>query len=58
MKLSPIFRSPQSYKPALLETFKDFPSSSLGLLSMLLALDPSNRGTAASALQNEVGYSS
>ncbi|OAY71258.1 putative serine/threonine-protein kinase [Ananas comosus] len=53
MKLSPIFRSPQSYKPAILETFKDFPSSSLGLLSMLLALDPSNRGTAASALQNE-----
>uniref|UniRef100_A0A6V7PAM2 [RNA-polymerase]-subunit kinase n=1 Tax=Ananas comosus var. bracteatus TaxID=296719 RepID=A0A6V7PAM2_ANACO len=53
MKLSPIFRSPQSYKPAILETFKDFPSSSLCLLSMLLALDPSNRGTAASALQNE-----
>ncbi|KAF6164138.1 hypothetical protein GIB67_017722 [Kingdonia uniflora] len=31
----------------------DFPSSSFGLLTMLLALDPSYRGTASSALHNE-----
>ncbi|KAF6161881.1 hypothetical protein GIB67_002591 [Kingdonia uniflora] len=31
----------------------DFPSSSFGRLTMLLALDPSYRGTASSALHNE-----
>lgn len=44
----------QPYKSSISEAFKDFPSSSLGLLTMLLALDPSYRGSAASALQNEV----
>ncbi|RVW48931.1 putative serine/threonine-protein kinase [Vitis vinifera] len=47
------FRPPQMYKPSLVEAFRDFPTSSLGLLSTLLALDPSYRGSARSALQNE-----
>lgn len=32
----------------------DLPASSLGLLSILLALDPLYRGSAFSALQNKV----
>ncbi|KAH7675103.1 [RNA-polymerase]-subunit kinase protein [Dioscorea alata] len=53
LKLSSSFRPVQPYKSSISEAFKDFPSSSLGLLTMLLALDPSYRGSAASALQNE-----
>ncbi|KAK9135224.1 hypothetical protein Syun_014554 [Stephania yunnanensis] len=33
------FRPPQPYKPSLIEAFRDFPASSLGLLTTLLALD-------------------
>jgi len=54
LRLSTSFRPPQPYKPNIAETFRDFPSSSLGLLTILLALDPSYRESAASALQNEV----
>ncbi|KAB2603482.1 serine/threonine-protein kinase [Pyrus ussuriensis x Pyrus communis] len=54
LKLSTTFRPPRSYKPNLQEAFKDFPISSLGLLSTLLALDPAYRGSASSALKNEV----
>lgn len=54
LKLCTSFRPPQPYKPSILETFKDFPSSALGLLTILLSLEPSYRGTAASALQSEV----
>ncbi|KAK1315608.1 putative serine/threonine-protein kinase [Acorus calamus] len=46
------FRPPHS-KPSFAEIFRDFPASSLGLLSTLLALDPAYRGSASSALQNE-----
>ncbi|KAJ7974019.1 Serine/threonine-protein kinase [Quillaja saponaria] len=53
LKLSTTFRPPKSYKPSLVETFKDFPVSSLGLLSTLLALDPHYRGSASLALQNQ-----
>ncbi|XP_068656319.1 probable serine/threonine-protein kinase At1g54610 [Aristolochia californica] len=53
LKLSTSFRQPQPYKPSIQEAFKEFPSSSLGLLSTLLALDPVYRGSASSALQNE-----
>ena len=54
LKLPPTFRPPQSYRPSLRESFKHFPSSSLGLLNTLLALEPSYRGSASSALDNEV----
>ncbi|XP_054806146.1 probable serine/threonine-protein kinase At1g54610 [Prosopis cineraria] len=57
-KAAGTFRPPKSYRPCLVETFKDFPSSSLGLLCTLLALDPAYRGTASKALQNQFFYTS
>ncbi|XP_075517124.1 putative serine/threonine-protein kinase At1g54610 [Primulina tabacum] len=53
LKLSTALKPSQSYKSSLWENFRNFPSSSVGLLSILLALDPAYRGTAGSALQNE-----
>ncbi|KAH9757697.1 protein kinase domain-containing protein [Citrus sinensis] len=58
LRLSTTFRPPQSYKPCLFEAFSEFPESSLGLLSTLLALDPAYRGSAASALKNEFFFTS
>jgi serine/threonine protein kinase len=54
MKLPTTFRPPSHYKPSFQEAFRAFPTSSFGLLTTLLALDPTSRGSAASALQNEV----
>ncbi|XP_045809245.1 probable serine/threonine-protein kinase At1g54610 [Trifolium pratense] len=53
LKLSTTFIPPKSYRPSLVETFKDLPTSSLGLLCTLLALDPSFRGSASKALKNQ-----
>ncbi|XP_038886771.1 probable serine/threonine-protein kinase At1g54610 [Benincasa hispida] len=58
LKLAPTFRPPQSYRPSLGELFKHLPSSSLGLLSTLLALEPSYRGSASLALENEFFHTS
>ncbi|XP_022772372.1 probable serine/threonine-protein kinase At1g54610 [Durio zibethinus] len=58
LRLSTAFRPPQSDKPSLIDAFRNFPKSSLGLLSTLLALDPAYRGTASSALKNEFFYTS
>ncbi|XVF39042.1 hypothetical protein PTKIN_Ptkin01aG0003800 [Pterospermum kingtungense] len=58
LRLSTTFRPPQSYKPSLADAFRNFPRSSLSLLSTLLALDPARRGSASSALQNEFFYTS
>ncbi|KAL3513946.1 hypothetical protein ACH5RR_026663 [Cinchona calisaya] len=58
VKLGTTFRPPQTYKPGLREAFRNFPASSIGLLSTLLALDPANRASAASALCNEFFYTS
>ncbi|XP_075483244.1 cyclin-dependent kinase A-1-like [Primulina tabacum] len=54
-KLKPpaTFRPQQQYKPKFRETFSYFPESAFSLLEVLLALDPTNRGSAVSALQNE-----
>lgn len=52
-RLPTTFRPPYAYKPCIREAFRHFPSSSSGLLYTLLALYPSHRGSAASALQNE-----
>ncbi|KAK1293080.1 putative serine/threonine-protein kinase [Acorus calamus] len=52
LRIATSFRPPHN-KPSFAETFRDFPASSLGLLSTLLALDPAYRGSASSALQNE-----
>ncbi|XP_054778866.1 probable serine/threonine-protein kinase At1g09600 [Prosopis cineraria] len=47
------FKPQQPYKRVVAETFKDFPSSALKLLDVLLATEPDDRGTASSALQSE-----
>ncbi|KAI7737160.1 hypothetical protein M8C21_008999 [Ambrosia artemisiifolia] len=52
------FRPPQHYVPSFHEAFSNFPPSSIGLLTTLLALDPSSRGTCTSALQNSFFSSS
>ncbi|KAH7431292.1 hypothetical protein KP509_08G041400 [Ceratopteris richardii] len=48
-----IFKPQQPYKRCIAETFKDFPPSSLELLDKLLAIEPSERGTATDALQSK-----
>ncbi|KAJ1385708.1 Serine/threonine-protein kinase, active site [Sesbania bispinosa] len=48
-----IFKPQQPYKRVVSETFKDFPSSALSLLELLLAIEPKDRATASLALQNE-----
>ncbi|KAF5480711.1 hypothetical protein F2P56_001435 [Juglans regia] len=53
MKLPASFRPPPHYKPSFEEAFSSFPASSFGLLTTLLALYPTSRGSAASALQSE-----
>ncbi|XP_038681663.1 probable serine/threonine-protein kinase At1g09600 isoform X2 [Tripterygium wilfordii] len=53
-----IFKPRHPYKRCLAETFKDFPSSTLALLDVLLAVEPEKRGTASSALQAEFFTSS
>ncbi|KAL2503736.1 Protein kinase superfamily protein [Abeliophyllum distichum] len=58
LKLSTSLKPPMTYKSCLRETFKNFPASSLSILSILLALDPAYRGSAASALQNEFFHTS
>ena len=49
-----IFKPTHPYKRCVAEMFKDFPSSTLSLLEVLLAIEPECRGTASSALENEV----
>lgn len=58
LKLSTALKPPQTYKSCLRETFRNFPAYSLGLLSILLALDPAFRGSAASALQHDFFHTS
>nr|GME04763.1 probable serine/threonine-protein kinase At1g54610 [Ipomoea batatas]GME18339.1 probable serine/threonine-protein kinase At1g54610 [Ipomoea batatas] len=52
------FRPPYAYKSNMTDAFRHFPASSLGLLFVLLALDPAHRGTAASALKNQFFHTS
>ncbi|CAL5209360.1 unnamed protein product [Lathyrus oleraceus] len=58
LKLSTTFIPPKSYRPSLVESFKDLPPSSLGLLCTLLALDPAFRGSASKALKNQFFFTS
>ncbi|XP_027942143.1 probable serine/threonine-protein kinase At1g54610 [Vigna unguiculata] len=53
LKLTTSYRPTHHYKPTYQENFSKFPSSSHPLLTTLLHLNPTNRGTAASALQTE-----
>ncbi|XP_057772923.1 probable serine/threonine-protein kinase At1g54610 [Salvia miltiorrhiza] len=52
-KLSTALKPTQIYRPNLREAFKSFPSAAVDLLATLLSLDPTRRGTAASALQDK-----
>ncbi|XP_077212170.1 putative serine/threonine-protein kinase At1g54610 [Tasmannia lanceolata] len=48
-----IVKPQQPYKRCIAETFKEFPAPSLPLIETLLAIDPSERGTAITALNSE-----
>ncbi|KAL0318921.1 UNVERIFIED_CONTAM: putative serine/threonine-protein kinase [Sesamum angustifolium] len=48
-----LYKPQQPYKRCIMETFKDFPQSSLALIDTLLAIDPDARGTATAALNSE-----
>ncbi|KAK7328343.1 hypothetical protein VNO77_22447 [Canavalia gladiata] len=48
-----IFKPQQPYERVVSQTFKDFPSSTLSMLEVLLAIEPEDRGTASLALQHE-----
>ncbi|CAL5340795.1 unnamed protein product [Camellia sinensis] len=48
-----IFKPQHPYKRCFADTYKDFPSSVLALLDVLLAVEPDHRGSASSALKNE-----
>ncbi|KAG8364729.1 hypothetical protein BUALT_Bualt18G0029000 [Buddleja alternifolia] len=50
---STVFKPIQPYRRRIAETYKDLPDSAVGLMEILLSVDPSGRGTAASALKNE-----
>ncbi|GAA0160969.1 non-receptor serine/threonine protein kinase [Lithospermum erythrorhizon] len=47
------FKPQQPYKRRLLDTFKDFPSTALALVDVLLSIDPEKRGNTTSALKSE-----
>lgn len=49
-----LFKPQRPYRRKIAETFRDFPPTALALLDTLLAIEPSARGTAASALDSEV----
>ncbi|XP_051128752.1 probable serine/threonine-protein kinase At1g09600 [Andrographis paniculata] len=48
-----IFKPRQRYKRRVAEIFKDFPAPALALVQRLLAVDPADRGSAASALKSK-----
>ncbi|PIA47138.1 hypothetical protein AQUCO_01400085v1 [Aquilegia coerulea] len=48
-----IFKPQHPYQRCLAETFKDFPSSALALMDVLLAIEPASRGSATSALASD-----
>ncbi|XP_009588480.1 probable serine/threonine-protein kinase At1g54610 isoform X2 [Nicotiana tomentosiformis] len=53
LSYSAVFKPAQPYKRRIGERFKELPPSAVGLLETLLSIDPSLRGTAAGALENE-----
>lgn len=50
---SPVFKPIQTYRRRIAETFKDRPDAAVKLIEILLSIDPSDRGSAASALESE-----
>lgn len=51
---STVFKPSQPYKRRIAETLRDLPYAAVGLMETLLSVDPADRGSAASALNNEV----
>lgn len=49
-----LFKPREPYRRCIVETFKDFPPSSMPLIETLLAIDPVERKTATAALKSEV----
>ncbi|KAL0354083.1 UNVERIFIED_CONTAM: putative serine/threonine-protein kinase [Sesamum angustifolium] len=50
---SPVFKPIQPYRRRIAETFKYLPDAAVGLMETLLSIDPSDRGTACTALNSE-----
>lgn len=48
-----VFKPQQPYRRCVRDVFKDFPPPALSLLDVILAVEPDQRGTAASALASE-----
>ncbi|KAK8973557.1 hypothetical protein V6N11_030747 [Hibiscus sabdariffa] len=48
-----IFKPQRPYRHCVAETFKEFPAPALALMETLLSIDPTDRGSAASALRSE-----
>lgn len=48
------FKPQHRYKRRIVDTFQDFPPSAVGLVDVLLTMNPEERGTATSALKSEV----
>ncbi|KAG8071082.1 hypothetical protein GUJ93_ZPchr0006g41717 [Zizania palustris] len=48
-----LFKPQRPYRRKIVETFRDFSPTALALLDTLLAIEPSHRGTAAAALDND-----
>ncbi|KAI3787949.1 hypothetical protein L2E82_00474 [Cichorium intybus] len=55
LRHSAVFKPTQPYTRRIEETFKDVPSVAITLMETLLAIDPSQRQTASSALKSEGG---
>lgn len=53
---STVFKPKQPHKRCLAETFRGFSPTVVGLIEILLSVDPAQRGTAARALESEVIY--
>ncbi|OMO78983.1 hypothetical protein COLO4_24593 [Corchorus olitorius] len=53
LPLTTSFKPQQPYKRCVADTFRNFPSSALRLVDKLLAMEPEDRGSAASALRSE-----
>ncbi|PON49673.1 Serine/threonine protein kinase [Parasponia andersonii] len=53
LRHSTVMKPPQPYRRCVADTFKELPAPAVQLMEILLAIDPSNRGTAAFALKSE-----
>ncbi|BFG25186.1 hypothetical protein CerSpe_114600 [Prunus speciosa] len=53
LRNSTVIKPPQPYRRCLAETFKDLPAAAVQLMEILLSVDPTDRGTAAIALESE-----